>query len=106
MAKFMYIGSYTAAGAKGALADGGTARREATRKLLESVGGRLESYYFGFGKDDFYVTFEVPSAAAAAAMALGVGGSGAVSGRTIPLIMPEELDEASAISVEYTPPGA
>jgi uncharacterized protein with GYD domain len=104
MAKYMYIGSYTAQGAKGALAEGGSARREAARKVIASVGGTLESYYFGFGKDDFYVTFDVPSAAAAAALALTVGGSGAVGGRTIPIITPEELDEASRIHADYTPP--
>ena len=105
MAKYLYIGSYTADGAKGALKDGGSARREAARHTVESVGGRLESYYFAFGTDDFLVTFEAPSAAAAAALALTVGGSGAVSGRTIPLIMPEELDAASKIAADYSPPG-
>jgi len=104
MAKFMYIGSYTAQGAKGALAEGGTARRKAAEQVIASVGGTIESYYFGFGKDDFYVIFDVPSAAAAAAAALTVGGSGAVSGRTIPLITPEEIDEASKLSPAYTPP--
>lgn len=104
MAKYLYIGSYTAEGAKGALAEGGTARREAARKVIESVGGTLESYYFGFGADDFFVIFDAPSQAAAAALALTVGGSGAVSGRTVPLIMPEELDEASKARVSYTPP--
>jgi len=103
MAKFMYIGSYTAQGAKGALAEGGTARRKAAEQVIASVGGTIESYYFGFGKDDFYVIFDVPSAAAAAAAALTVGGSGAVSGRTIPLITPEEIDEASKLSPAYTP---
>jgi len=106
MAKFMYIGSYTAQGAKGALKEGGTARRKAADQVIASVGGTIESYYFGFGKDDFYVTFDVPSAAAAAAAALTVGGSGAVSGRTIPLITPEELDEAAKLSPTYRPPGS
>ena len=106
MAKFMYIGSYTAQGAKGALKEGGTARRKAADQVIASVGGTIESYYFGFGKDDFYVTFDVPSAAAAAAAALTVGGSGAVSGRTIPLITAEELDEAAKLSPTYRPPGS
>lgn len=104
MAKYLYIGSYTAEGAKGALAEGGTARHEAARKAIESIGGTLESYYFGFGTDDFFVTFDAPGPAAAAALALTVGGSGAVRGRTVPLIMPAELDEASKLSVTYSPP--
>lgn len=106
MAKYLYIGSYTARGASGALAQGGTARRDAARQVVESVGGTLESFYYGFGTDDFYVTYEAPNAAAAAALALTVGGSGAVSGRTVPLIKPEELDDASKIHASYSPPGS
>jgi uncharacterized protein with GYD domain len=106
MPKFMYIGSYTAQGAKGALQEGGTSRRQAANKVIESVGGKVESHYFAFGKDDFFVTFEAPSAAAAAAAALTVGASGAISGRTIPLITPEELDEASRMSPDFRPPGS
>lgn len=106
MAKFIYIGSYSAQGAKGVMQQGGTARRRAAEKVIESVGGRVESFYFGFGKDDFYVTFDAPSAAAAAAVALTVGGSGAVGGRTIPVITAEEIDEAAKMSPDYSPPGA
>lgn len=106
MPKYMYIGSYTAQGAKGTLAQGGSARRAAARKSIESVGGTLESYYFGFGKDDFYVIYEAPSAAAAAALALTAGGSGGLSARTIPLITAEEIDEASKIHPDYSPPGS
>ncbi len=70
MAKYLYVGSYTAQGAKGTLAKGGSARREAARKAVESVGGTIESFYFGFGADDFYLIYDAPSAAAAAALAL------------------------------------
>jgi len=106
MAKYLYVGSYTASGAKGTLKDGGSARREAARKAVESVGGTLESFYFGFGADDFYLIYDAPSHSAAAALALAAGGSGALSARTIPLITPEELDDASHISPDYSPPGS
>lgn len=105
MARFMYIGSYTAQGAKGVLKDGGTKRRQAAEQVIASVGGSVESFYFGFGKVDFFVTFDAPSAAAAAAVALTVGGSGAVSGRTVPIITAEEMDDAAKMSPTYTPPG-
>ncbi len=106
MAKYLYVGSYTAQGAKGTLTKGGSARREAARKAVESVGGTVESFYFGFGADDFYLIYEAPSAAAAAALALTAGGSGGLSARTIPLITPEELDDASKIHPDYSPPGS
>ena len=105
MAKYLYIGSYTAQGAKGVMQQGGSARRDAAKKVIESIGGTLESFHFGFGSDDFYVIFEAPSHAAASALALTVGGSGSIEGRTVPLIMPEELDEAARMHVDYTPPG-
>lgn len=106
MAKYLYIGSYTAQGAKGVMQQGGSARRDAAHKVIESIGGTVESFYFGFGADDFYVIFDAPSHAAASALALTVGGSGAISGRTIPLILPEEIDEAARMQADYTPPGS
>jgi uncharacterized protein with GYD domain len=106
MGKYLYIGSYTAQGAKGVMQQGGSARRKAAKEIVESIGGTLESYYFGFGKDDFYVTFDAPSHAAAAALALTVGGSGAISGRTVALITPEEMDAAARMTPHYSPPGS
>lgn len=106
MAKFLYIGTYTAQGAKGLMQQGGSARRRAADDVIGSVGGKVESFYFGFGKDDFYVTFDAPSAAAAAAVALTVGASGAISGRTVPLITAEEMDDAAKLHPTYSPPGS
>ena len=54
MAKYMLIGSYTAEGAKGVLKEGGSGRRDAARAAIESAGGSLESFYFGFGADDWW----------------------------------------------------
>lgn len=106
MAKYFFIGSYTAEGAKGVLKDGGSARREAVRQLMESVGGKLESIYWGFGKDDFFVTADFPSNAAAAAAALKVGSSGSARVRTVPILTAEDLDAASKLSPTYRAPGA
>ena len=60
MAKYLISGSYTAQGAKGVLAEGGTGRREATERVVSSVGGTVESYYFGFGGNDFYLIADFP----------------------------------------------
>jgi uncharacterized protein with GYD domain len=106
MAKYLFIGSYTAAGASGVLKEGGTARRAATEKLIGSVGGTLEAYYFGFGGDDFYVIADLPGNVAAAAGALASGSSGAVDVRTIVLLTPAELDEAVALRADYRAPGS
>ncbi len=39
MSKFMYSGNYTRRGVKGLLKDGGSARKEETVRLVESLGG-------------------------------------------------------------------
>jgi hypothetical protein len=46
MAKYLFHGSYTEKGLKGLAKDGGTKRSEETRKAVESLGGKLEAYYF------------------------------------------------------------
>lgn len=105
MPKYMFTGSYTAEGARGVLAEGGSGRRAATEKLVKSLGGTLEAYYFAFGSDDFYLIADLPGNAAAAAGALTAGASGAIRTRTIVLLTPEEVDAATRLSPSYRPPG-
>jgi uncharacterized protein with GYD domain len=105
MPKYLFTGSYTAEGARGVLKEGGTGRRAATEKLVTSLGGTVEAYYFAFGSDDFYLIADLPSNAAAAAGALTAGASGAISTRTIVLLTPEEVDAATKLSPSYRPPG-
>lgn len=105
MPKYLITGSYTVSGAKGVLAEGGSGRRAAVQKLAESVGGRLESFYFAFGGDDFYVTVDLPSIEAAAAVAMLVGAAGGASQRTIVLLTPEQIDAATKLSPSYRAPG-
>jgi len=45
MPKFLIEASFTTQGVRGVQSEGGTARREAVKKALESVGGELESFY-------------------------------------------------------------
>lgn len=106
MPKYLVIGSYTAEGTRGVLAEGGTARRAATEQLITSLGGTMEAYYFAFGGDDFYIIADMPGHAAAAAATLTAGASGAVKARTIVLLTPEEVDAVSKLSPKYRAPGA
>ena len=106
MPKYLITGSYTIQGAKGVLAEGGSARVAAVEKTATSVGGRLESFYFGFGGDDFYVTVDLSGNAAAAAVAMTVAAAGGVSARTVVLLTPEEVDAAMKLSPAYRAPGA
>lgn len=105
MAKFMYVGSYTLQGLQGVMKEGGAARVAALTKLAEGMGGRLESFYFAHGSDDFFVTVELPDTTAALAVSAAIHLSGAVQARTIVLVEPEEVDRARALTVTYRPPG-
>jgi uncharacterized protein with GYD domain len=106
MPKFLIQASLTAQGVKGLQTEGGTARREAVASAVESVGGKLESFHFGFGDQDVFVIAEFPDNESAAAMALAVNSSGALTTRTVVLLTPEEVDRAAKRSVSYRAPGA
>lgn len=105
MAKYLVIASYTTEGIRGVKASGGTARREAVEKMVAALGGKLESFYFGFGKEDAFVLIDLPDNTSAAALGIAVGASGAASTRTIVLLTPEEIDKAAKAGVDYRPPG-
>jgi uncharacterized protein with GYD domain len=106
MPKYLCIGSYSHDGAKGLAKEGAASRRAAVAKTAESVGGKLEAFYFAFGSDDFYITLDLPDNAAAAAIASTAAQSGAVSSRMIVLMTPEEMDTALKTTVQFRPPGA
>ena len=105
MPKYLFIGKYTADGARGVVKDGGSKRRQVAQRLMESLGGSVEAYYFGFGADDFYVIADLPDHAAAAAASLTVGASGAMGTRTVVLLTADEIDDATKRSASFTPPG-
>jgi uncharacterized protein with GYD domain len=105
MPKYLLDVSYTTEGLKGLMKDGGTKRQAAAKALVESLGGKLEAFYFAFGERDVVAIVELPDAAAAAAAALAVGASGAVHGKTTVLMTAEEMDRAAKKAPTYTPPG-
>jgi uncharacterized protein with GYD domain len=105
VAKYLIIGRYTAEGARGLLKEGGARRREAAEQVMSSVGGSIESMYWGFGDDDFYIVADAPSPAAVAAAALTVGASGTLKVRTVVLLTAEDLDAAAKTSVTFRPAG-
>lgn len=106
MAKFLVRASYTPEGAKGLIREGGTGRRTAVQKLIESMGGKIEAFYFAYGEHDAYVITDLPDAASGLALSLAVNASGVVRLSTVPLITVEEMDAAAKKSVAYRPPGA
>ena len=73
-------------------------------KAAQSLGGRLEHFYFAFGEHDAFAVADLPDNKSAAAFALAVGEAGGASVRTVVLLTPEEVDAAAKHSVEYRPP--
>ena len=84
-------------------------RREAARKYIESVGGKLHGFWYAFGACDGYNLWEAPDDVSMAAVAIAISGGGALSKfETTPLLTVEEILDAlgRARAVAYRPPGA
>jgi uncharacterized protein with GYD domain len=84
-------------------------RRDAARKYIESLGGKLHGFWYAFGAYDGYNLWEAPDNVSMAAVAIAIGGGGALSKiETTPLLTVDEtLDALSrAQAVAYRPPGA
>ena len=105
MPKYLIAGNYVGEGIKGLLKEGGSGRREAVEKLVKSVGGTVEGIYYAFGETDIFVIVDMPDNASAAALSLVANASGAVTAKTVVLMTPEEVDEATKKTVDYRPPG-
>jgi uncharacterized protein with GYD domain len=104
MSRYLFIARYASDGIKGIVKSGGTARRTAVETMASSLGGRVESFDFAFGGDDAYIVVELPDNKTAAAVALAVNSTGAVSVSTVVLLTPAEMDAAASQTVTYTPP--
>jgi uncharacterized protein with GYD domain len=104
--KFLIKGHYNVDGAKGLMKEGGSGRKAAVTKLVESQGGKLETFYFAYGDVDVYAICDMPDASSGLALSLAVNASGAVRITTQPLITVEEIDAASKKTVAYRAPGA
>lgn len=83
--------------------EGGARRRATVEQAIQSVGGRLEAFYFAFG--DVYVIADLPDNAAAAALSLTISASGVVSTTVTVLLTVEEADRAVKLSPQYRAPG-
>ena len=85
--------------------EGGTSRRETVTKVIEGMGGKLETFYYAFGDFDVIGIADMPDNVSSLAFSLAVNASGGINAKTIVLITPEEIDEATKKVVDYRPPG-
>jgi uncharacterized protein with GYD domain len=105
MAKYLLTASYSVEGVRGVMKDGGTKRETAARTLIESLGGKLHSFYYAHGKHDVVAVCEFADTAHALAAVMAVNGSGFVAASTTPLITPAEVDAAAKLHGTYRAPG-
>jgi uncharacterized protein with GYD domain len=103
--KYMIQASYVGEGLKGLLKEGGTKRRETVAKVIEGMGGTLESFYYAFGDYDVVGVAEMPDNVSSVAFSMMINASGAINAKTIVLLTPEEIDQATKKTVDYRPPG-
>ena len=70
-------------------------RSRAACSYFESVGGRLHGFWYAFGTHDGITLWEAPDNVSMAAVALAIGGGGALrSIETTPLLTVEETLDA------------
>ncbi len=84
-------------------------RSVAAREMAESLGGKLLGFWYAFGEFDGVYLMEAPDNASAAAVAMAVGASGAISDVETTVLL--DMDEAQnamrkAAAATYRPPGS
>ena len=83
-------------------------RRAAASEYIEAVGGKLHGFWYGFGEHDAWNLWEAPDNVSMAAVAMAIGGGGALSSfETVVLLTVEEAMEAmrKAGAIQYRAPG-
>ena len=78
MPKYMTRVSFTREGVKGLQKEKATHRRDAVAKLVESAGGKLETFYFAFGQDDGIAIYDLPDNVTAASLSIAANAAGQV----------------------------
>ena len=104
----LYLGhfSYTTDAIK-ALIENPHDRAQAAGEAAESLGAKLVGFWYAFGEFDGVFLWEAPDNATAAALAMLVGGSGALSTlETTVLLNMDEAQQAmhKAAGASYRPP--
>ena len=105
MPRYLITGAYSSDGLQGLIKEGGVARREAVSQLVQSLGGRLEAFYYTFGEDDTLVIADLPDNVTATALSIAANASGSVRVNLAVLLTPEEIDEATRKTSYYRAPG-
>ncbi len=105
MPRYMYQASYTVDGVRGLIKDTASGRRKAVETAIHAVGGKLETFYFAFGKHDVIAIMDLPDNITAAGLSITLGASGMVHGGLTALLTVDEADRALGVKAPYRAPG-
>ena len=84
-------------------------RRKAAQSYIEAVGGKLHGFWYAFGAYDGYNLWEAPDNVSMAAVAMAIGGGGALSSidTTVLMTVDDTIDAMrKASEIPYRAPGA
>jgi uncharacterized protein with GYD domain len=77
----------------------------AVERAFAGVNGKVEAFYYAFGKYDVYIIGNFPSHANVVAASLAVNSTGLATVRTTVLLTAKDIDAARKKSVKYRGPG-
>jgi len=106
MGTYLFQGCYTSA-AIAAMAKTPEDRTAAVRELIESLGGKLDGFWFAMGEYDFVGLATVPDMNSAVAFSIAAGAGGSIQNfKTTPLLTGAEGMAAfkKAATAKYRPP--
>lgn len=106
MAKYLVKANYATEGVRGLVREGGSSRADSVSKMVEGVGGTVETFYYAYGDADAYVVVDVPTEDAALSLSLAVNGSGAITLSMVPIVTPAQLDAAARRVAAHRAQGA
>ena len=105
MPKYMVEANLSDLGVAGVKEQGASRRHLVVKQAVESMGGKLDGYYFAFGDKDIVAIVDMPSNTAMVALATAFASGGAAAGlKTTVLLTPEEIDESLKLHADYEPP--
>jgi uncharacterized protein with GYD domain len=102
--RYLFSAAFTIDGMKNLQKQSPTAFKAGVAKFFESVGGKLESWYFDYGESTAYGFVDYPDEMAAATAQASVNAAGFARVTYRPVLSAEDADKAFARSAATRPP--
>jgi uncharacterized protein with GYD domain len=102
--RYLIRAAFTVDGMKNLQKQSATGFKAGVAKFFESVGGKLESWYFDYGDSTAYGFVDYPDEIAAAAAQASVNAAGFARVTYRPVLSAEDTDKALAKSIVARPP--